>query len=247
MSKDELEKRLKSMDERMEALHDDLRRYMESTNKKHYEVMLRATWDIMRERLMKNFIKDSDENLERMVDSECPNREMCINYFKELIERNLESVSEAENAECLMAMKKDLIEEIRERAPYKKCETCVCEISKIFDRQTRVMGSLNAPMASGPDATEVSIQCFEGIVSDYLEPIANERRMQIMLSLARGTLTFSELSRITGLAGGNLLFHLQKLQEASMIIQRHERGDYMITEKGYSTLSVVGELAKKTK
>ena len=45
-----------------------------------------------------------------------------------------------------------------------------------------------------------------------------------------------------GLRGGNLLFHLQKLQESRMIMQRKDRGDYMITEKGFATLIAIGEL-----
>ncbi|HNS24836.1 MAG TPA: ArsR family transcriptional regulator, partial [Methanobacteriaceae archaeon] len=53
---------------------------------------------------------------------------------------------------------------------------------------------------------------------------------------------FSQLSELTGLKGGNLLFHLQKLTETDMILQRHERGDYMITEKGYSVLMALSEL-----
>ncbi len=30
-----------------------------------------------------------------------------------------------------------------------------------------------------------------------------------------------------------------------MVIQRHERGDYMITERGYRTLVALGELASQ--
>ena len=35
---------------------------------------------------------------------------------------------------------------------------------------------------------------------------------------------------------------LQKLQDGGMILQRNERGDYMITEKGYRTSRGVSEL-----
>lgn len=55
-------------------------------------------------------------------------------------------------------------------------------------------------------------------------------------------MTFSALAELTGLRGGNLLFHLQKLQDGGMILQRNERGDYMITEKGYRALRVVAQL-----
>jgi predicted transcriptional regulator len=66
--------------------------------------------------------------------------------------------------------------------------------------------------------------------------------MQIMKALSTETKTFSAHSSLTGLRGGNLLFHLQKLMDSGMILQRNERGDYMITEKGYMTLKGIAEI-----
>ncbi|NMC76138.1 MAG: ArsR family transcriptional regulator, partial [Candidatus Methanofastidiosa archaeon] len=42
--------------------------------------------------------------------------------------------------------------------------------------------------------------------------------------------------------GGNLLFHLQKLTENEIILQSHESGDYLISEKGHAILLAVLEL-----
>jgi predicted transcriptional regulator len=63
-----------------------------------------------------------------------------------------------------------------------------------------------------------------------------------MKSMANNSKTFSTLSEITGLRGGNLLYHIQKLVDSGLIIQRHDRGDYMITEKGYKTMNIFLEL-----
>jgi DNA-binding transcriptional ArsR family regulator len=82
----------------------------------------------------------------------------------------------------------------------------------------------------------------ENVVSDILEPLSNKQRLQMLKVLSAETKTFSALSKLTGLRGGNLLFHLQKLQDSGMILQRNERGDYMITEKGYRALKGVSEL-----
>ena len=76
----------------------------------------------------------------------------------------------------------------------------------------------------------------EKIVSEICEPIANKQRLLMLKDLSGESKTFSELSKLTGLRGGNLLFHLQKLLDTGMILQRSERGDYIITRKGYSTL-----------
>jgi predicted transcriptional regulator len=76
----------------------------------------------------------------------------------------------------------------------------------------------------------------EEIVETICEPMANRQRLSILRAVTGGPRGFSELSRITGLRGGNLLFHLQKLLDSEMIMQHSERGDYNITKKGYYTL-----------
>ena len=82
------------------------------------------------------------------------------------------------------------------------------------------------------------------MVKSILEPLSNKQRLQILKSLASDTRTFSTLSQRTGLKGGNLLFHIQKLVECNLILQRHERGDYMITEKGFNLLIMLAEFQK---
>jgi predicted transcriptional regulator len=47
---------------------------------------------------------------------------------------------------------------------------------------------------------------------------------------------------MTGLRGGNLLFHIRKLTESGLILQRHERGDYIITDKGHKTMTAISRL-----
>ncbi|HOP09694.1 MAG TPA: winged helix-turn-helix domain-containing protein [Candidatus Methanofastidiosa archaeon] len=245
MNEGEIHDKLEKMDKKMDCLQEELRRYMESTDKKHYEVVLKATWDMMRERMLDSLMKNSDESLNRYIDNECPNRTKCIDYFRDLIERNIDIIDNAENEDMVSDIKKDLIMEIKDKAPYDKCETCATELSNIFDRHLRLISSLDVYSGAGQEDLDVSIGDLEGIVDEYLEPIANDRRMQIMLALSKRTMTFSEISRMTDLNGGNLLFHLQKLQCSGMIMQRHDRGDYMITEKGFSTLRALSALVRE--
>ena len=83
------------------------------------------------------------------------------------------------------------------------------------------------------------------MVKDLLEPVANIQRFQILKSLSVQTRTFSDISQLTGLKGGNLLFHVRKLTDSGMILQRHERGDYIITDKGYKTMTAIAELSRQ--
>ena len=80
------------------------------------------------------------------------------------------------------------------------------------------------------------------MVKDLLEPVANIQRFQILKALTVQTRTFSDISQLTGLRGGNLLFHIKKLTDSGMILQRHERGDYIITDKGFKTMTAISQL-----
>ena len=103
------------------------------------------------------------------------------------------------------------------------------------------MHSLNIYRDKGESNEIILALSEERIVDEMIEPLSNKQRIQIMKALSSETKTFSALSGLTGLRGGNLLFHLQKLLDYGMILQRNERGDYMITEKGYKTLRGIVE------
>ena len=79
------------------------------------------------------------------------------------------------------------------------------------------------------------------VMSEILEPVSNNQRLEILRAVAFETKSFSAFSELTGLKGGNLLFHLQKLTDSGLILQQHERGDYMITEKGFKILQGLNE------
>ena len=73
-------------------------------------------------------------------------------------------------------------------------------------------------------------------ISEILEPAANEQRLEILKAVAFEPKSFSAFSKLTGLIAGNLLFHLQKLMDCELILQQHDRGGYMITERRNFTL-----------
>ena len=80
------------------------------------------------------------------------------------------------------------------------------------------------------------------MVDEILDPVSNRLRLQMLKSLYAGTRTYSELSAVTGLRGGNLLFHLQKLLDSGMITRRYSGGDYILTDKGYKVLIAISEV-----
>lgn len=80
------------------------------------------------------------------------------------------------------------------------------------------------------------------VISEILEPTSNKQRLEILKAVAFEPKSFSAFSKLTGLIAGNLLFHLQKLMDCGLILQQHDRGDYMITEKGFKILQGLNEI-----
>ena len=79
-------------------------------------------------------------------------------------------------------------------------------------------------------------------MSEILEPVSNNHRLEILRAVAFDMKSFSAFSELTNLRGGNLLFHLQKLLDSGLILQMRERGDYMITDKGLKILQGLQEI-----
>jgi DNA-binding transcriptional ArsR family regulator len=140
--------------------------------------------------------------------------------------------------------KMDELNQIRKEAPFEFCDDCFSIVNSLFNKQLGLISSINIYSTNNEKRAEISQISDELIVKSVLEPLSNKQRLQILKYMASETRTFSSLSELTGLRGGNLLFHIQKLLENDLIIQRHDRGDYMITKKGFNLLLVLVDVNK---
>ena len=169
-------------------------------------------------------------------------RENCFGVFMEFLQNTARHIKDGNFSDEIISSYRDELENLRSKGPFEKCDTCFSEVSRLFEKQVGLMASLGIYNRTGgeDDITEID---DEKTVREILEPVANIQRFQILKSLITQTRTFSEISQMNGLRGGNLLFHIKKLTDSGMIFQGHERGDYMITEKGYRTMKAISELA----
>jgi predicted transcriptional regulator len=69
-----------------------------------------------------------------------------------------------------------------------------------------------------------------------LEPLANSACLNILVSIFEGKKNFSRIAQINGRKGGQLIFHLKKLLDASLIAKEENKGDYIITQRGVDVL-----------
>ena len=134
------------------------------------------------------------------------------------------------------------LEELRSEAPYKKCDQCFSEVSSLFTKQINLMRSIKIYENNQGQKPDISVLKTSIVMSEILEPVSNKQRLEILKAVAFEPKSFSAFSKLTGLIAGNLFFHLQKLMDCELILQQHDRGDYMITEKGFKILQGLNEI-----
>jgi len=76
------------------------------------------------------------------------------------------------------------------------------------------------------------------------DALSSTARVQILKTLHDESKSFTALSKLTKLRGGNLLFHLDKLQSKGLIRQREERGEYQISLQSHNLLNSLLEVVK---
>lgn len=229
---------------KLEAIHQDIKRLIEKSNQEYLDIMLNNMKKDIIDSITTYITDDIEGALEKNMVNPCNMRETCKSRFTKFLGENAELIRETNVTPKTIEGKKQELNDIKETAPYDKCEVCFSEVASLFDKQLNLIGSMEIYSNNEEDKTEIASIPEEVMVKTVLEPISNKQRLQILKSMAAETKTFTALSELTGLRGGNLLFHIQKLLENNLIIQRHERGDYMITKKGYNLLVLLFNFKK---
>ena len=226
----------------LSEMQNDLRRFMEHSNREHLESILSDFRKGFSETVVAHLSQDIEEGLKNGMVKGCDMRETCKSLFSDSLHRNAALFREEKVSEDLTQKNVSSLREMHENVPYPKCKKCFTEVERLLDDQIAIMHSLKIYQVERPEKNGLRALPEEIVVKQILEPLANRQRLQIMKVLSGATNTFSGLSQLTGLRGGNLLFHLSKLLGCGMILQRSGRGDYMITERGYTALKGVAEI-----
>jgi DNA-binding transcriptional ArsR family regulator len=228
------------------AIRSDVHQLLDATSERRAKPIAPERRELL-EVMLAQVMEDVDEGLKTKMVRRCDMREPCRAMFTAFLQKNASLMEQDTVREEIIITNQNELDRLRDTAPYDKCVRCFDEVSRVFGKQVRLMRTLRIYRTSTDKKREIS-EIEEGaVVTDILEPIANRQRLQILKAMSSETKTFSQLAQITRLRGGNLLFHIQKLTEAGIIEQRHERGDYMITEKGYKVLKGVSDVYQTLK
>ncbi len=224
------------------GLRTDLKRFIERANQQHVDAVL---GDLKKEYsgvIADHQVGTAKADLSARMIGDCGMRESCFALFMEFLDNSARHIRDGEVTDELIQSYRKQMKTLRKKGPFDHCDTCFSEVGRLFEKQVALMKTLGIYRKSPGTAGTVAEIPDESVVKDLLEPVANAQRFQILKALATGTRTFSDISQLTGLRGGNLLFHIRKLTDSGMILQRHDRGDYIITDKGFKTMTAISEL-----
>ncbi|MDD5474238.1 MAG: winged helix-turn-helix domain-containing protein [Candidatus Methanoperedens sp.] len=240
--KEDSYKEILEIKKKLHEIHNDMKRFVEQSSQQHIEHVLSGSRANFTNAIIGHVLDDIDGGLENNMVKKCEMRETCKSDFTGFLQKNASLIKQDEVHEDIILKNQSDLNGMRSNAPSKQCEKCFSNVQTLFGKQVDLMRSLQIYNTDKEQKQEISILPDELIVTDILEPLSNKQRLQILKAIAIETKTFSALTELTGLRGGNLLFHVQKLLDSGMILQRHERGDYMITDKGFKVLRSIGDM-----
>lgn len=188
----------------------------------------------------------AESRLDAGMAKRCEMRPECRQKFMQLLDENLGLLDRPRVTEEDLDLQNEKLESLRSKAMAGRCDGCFREVGSLFQDQTDLMRQLRLFRSKEEIRDSIDTMPEDVVVRDLLEPLSNPQRMLIMKALSRSQRSFTELSSITNLRGGNLLFHLQRLTGTGMVLQRGGRGDYVLTPKGQRSLETVNDLYMRT-
>lgn len=233
---------VKAIREKLSEMHSDIKKVMELTSRLRLEAALESSRQEYSNALLSHLFEDIDTGLEKNMVKKCPEKQKCTSAFTALLQQNAGLIKKNRVDDTQISENRKKLEELRCGAPYSKCEKCFSEVSSLLVKQVNLMRSMRIYADNQEQKPNISALKTSAVMSEILEPVSNLQRLEILRAVAFEARSFSAFSELTGLRGGNLLFHLQKLTESGLIMQQHERGDYMITEKGFRILQGLNEI-----
>lgn len=242
---DQADREFREIKAKLAEVQNDLRRFIEQSNKQQLEFIQASSRKDLTNALVSHMAKSVQDGLDDHMVKQCEMREACKDKLTGILMDNAGVLGQSGVSQDTVLENKAKLDQIKSRAPFKRCKVCLSEAYGIYEGQVSLMQKLNIYDTGAHESPDISVLPEDGVVSEFLEPVSNETRLRILKSLYYEPRTFSVLSRLTGLRAGNLLFHLQKLQKADLAIQRHEGGDYLITEKGYRLLNSLNDIWEK--
>ncbi|MDU9375887.1 hypothetical protein McpSp1_04660 [Methanocorpusculaceae archaeon Sp1] len=228
--------------EEIRSLRAELRRYIAAETSDNNSA-LEAFRKNSAEMLIKGELEHAKKTLEAQAEN-CSAKDKCLPQFSKTYETLLKSLKTGSiSAEEITKIRREY-ENAQKMCSNENCTGCLAEADRLFAAQTKLLKSAGV-YAGDSVAEQIQELSDDAVVAWIGEPLANVVRVKILKSLASEPKAFADLAKLTGLRGGNLLFHLEKLTSSGMILQKGERKDYAITSRGRELLHATAVLIEK--
>ena len=175
------------------------------------------------------------------------NRSECIDFFLCRLKDTAERV-DPDEVEQFLAVQVRQDTSLLTRYPEldrSPCRTCYDTYCRERDDLMRAIGKLSATrqvIRQKKQDLYIADLPDEQVLSTIIDPLSHPARFSILKGLSGGSMSYTELSSLTGYKGGHLLFHVTRLIEAGLIIKSEPTGLYSLTEKGVAVMTLVKNL-----
>lgn len=177
------------------------------------------------------------EEVHRLTKDKCEKQNECTKKFSTMLAESLELMKQSKVKEAFEDIDNKIlqIEQTCEKVKVKECEQCLRNIHQKLKREKRAFQTISLVEKNWTENEPVNLD-IDFLVKSFLEPLANEKRLSILFSLYEGKKSFSQLSKLTNLKAGHLIFHINKLVTSKIITQDGVKGDYIITQRGIDAM-----------
>jgi DNA-binding transcriptional ArsR family regulator len=240
MNEEEIVQRLERLRIDMDSLGQEMRR---SSLEK-----LRSNMDgAIRDALTENGRDMLDRDLEKMRGmSMCENRGNCLDTVGNVASEAM-AIYLTGDTDGALALISSLEENIRGVAS--PCGDAGCSdncLRLMDDVRERIALSEKLRMATDgrtPATTERSVTAED--VYRSLDPLSHPARVEVLMILSTGDLSFTEVSRKLKLRTGHLQYHMKSLLDAGYVSRKVSRGPFSLTRNGSIALESAMEMARR--
>lgn len=239
MSEEDIVRRLEQLRLEMDALGQEMKR---SSRDRMRSSMDGAIMDALsgsgRDRLEKDLIRMRGATT-------CSNRDLCLDTVSKAASEAT-ALYVAGNTEGALAMITAVEENIKGIASPCGDEGCSDDCLRLMDdvRERIALSEKLRTAADGrpePDKHKVSAQ----EVFRSLDPLSHPVRVEVLMILSDGDLSFTEIGRKVDMRTGHLQYHMKSLVDAGYVSRKVNRGPFSLTKQGSIALGSAMEMVRR--
>ncbi|MDR2829985.1 MAG: winged helix-turn-helix domain-containing protein [Methanobrevibacter sp.] len=227
----------------IDDVHKDLKKIIEKSNDDYINIMYNSLKNEFINSINGYMLDKMDPELEQKIINSCDMRKQCKNVFKEYLKKHTDDLRPDNLNKEKIERSRNEFNALKKIKIKTECDTCFNEVSNIYENHVDLIKSIKIYDNQKYEEKKKILDIDEkNLVQAVLNPISHEKRLKILKTIALEAQSFSTLSKLTNLKGGNLIFHINKLQENDLIFQKQEHGEYILTTKGFKVVQIILKL-----